>query len=48
MILLALFILILCPYILAGAALLFARFGSLAACLALALPLLTTLLTRCL
>jgi hypothetical protein len=39
---LALFIFLLCPYILAGAALLLARYGSLAACLALAL------LTRCL
>lgn len=44
MILLIISILILSPYLLAGAALLFARYGSLAACLALALPL----LTRCL
>lgn len=42
LILLALFIL--SPYLLAGAALLFARFGALAALLSLALPL----LTRCL
>jgi hypothetical protein len=44
MILLALFVFLLCPYILAGAALLLARYGSLAALLSLALPL----LTRCL
>jgi hypothetical protein len=42
MILLALFIL--SPYLLAGAALLFARYGSLAALLSLVLPLLTRFL----